>query len=374
MKSYSVKSNAKRFARGIAAKHPASLEAIEPVETSIGGMGWFPAVEITAIVCTEAAQQRIAMECPDAVVFWKGSRVAPGITRGDRPEPLVFDDATIASRPELAKLHPLQQAMVDAILDGDKPDQPTPNSVGKSAGVLIEHKSELIAQSDIAGNRVEYPIKNWPPESQRIGRGLRPVPPEIDVRDFGARGSIMSGQQSGKTAMQEAFVEKMLDEGHSVAVVSRGGVELRGAGSAKDITPAVNVSEVNLAMKGDAELAALAASLPPRTESSREEIDRRRAERRVRIDAEKVNPTPKPEKINKTKIILDLIKRKGGATQEELETATGWQRHTLRGFIAGTLRKRLAPVGLEIECIRKKGEPTRYMVPMMEADRKGGEA
>lgn len=109
--------------------------------------------------------------------------------------------------------------------------------------------------------------------------------------------------------------------------------------------------------------AEIAAAIPPLTPSTPEEIAQRRAERRARIDAEKAagtrTKTGERVKINKTQKILDLINRDGGATQNELESATGWQRHTLRGFIAGTLRKRLAPVG-RIECTRAKDGNSVY--------------
>jgi len=39
--------------------------------------------------------------------------------------------------------------------------------------------------------------------------------------------------------------------------------------------------------------------------------------------------------------ILDLLKRSGGASTKELLKATGWQPHSLRGFLSGTVRKKL---------------------------------
>lgn len=44
-------------------------------------------------------------------------------------------------------------------------------------------------------------------------------------------------QRFGKTAMLMQFVERMLDKGETVCVVSQQGVEVRGAGTARDITP-----------------------------------------------------------------------------------------------------------------------------------------
>jgi hypothetical protein len=42
--------------------------------------------------------------------------------------------------------------------------------------------------------------------------------------------------------------------------------------------------------------------------------------------------------------VLGLLKRKTGATLAELVAATGWQPHSVRGFMSGTVRKRMALV------------------------------
>ena len=43
--------------------------------------------------------------------------------------------------------------------------------------------------------------------------------------------------------------------------------------------------------------------------------------------------------------ILDLLKRPGGATAKELMKATGWQPHSVRGYLSGTIRKKM---GLDV--------------------------
>jgi hypothetical protein len=44
---------------------------------------------------------------------------------------------------------------------------------------------------------------------------------------------------------------------------------------------------------------------------------------------------------SKTAKIVDLLKRPGGATLKELMKATGWQAHSVRGFLSGTLGKKM---------------------------------
>jgi hypothetical protein len=54
---------------------------------------------------------------------------------------------------------------------------------------------------------------------------------------------------------------------------------------------------------------------------------------------------------SKTASILEMLKRPEGATAKELLKATAWQPHSLRGFISGTLGKKM---GLTV--ISTKGE------------------
>ena len=44
---------------------------------------------------------------------------------------------------------------------------------------------------------------------------------------------------------------------------------------------------------------------------------------------------------SKTARILDLLKRPGGITLKELVKATGWQAHSVRGFLSGTIGKKM---------------------------------
>jgi Protein of unknown function (DUF3489) len=51
--------------------------------------------------------------------------------------------------------------------------------------------------------------------------------------------------------------------------------------------------------------------------------------------------------------VLALLHRPGGASISDLVKTTGWQQHSVRGFLAGTVRKRL---GLNLESKKQDGE------------------
>jgi hypothetical protein len=44
---------------------------------------------------------------------------------------------------------------------------------------------------------------------------------------------------------------------------------------------------------------------------------------------------------SKSARIVDLLKQPGGATAKELMKITGWQAHSLRGFLSGTVSKKM---------------------------------
>ena len=57
--------------------------------------------------------------------------------------------------------------------------------------------------------------------------------------------------------------------------------------------------------------------------------------------------------------VLELLKRPGGATSKELMKATGWQPHSVRGFLSGTVGKRM---GLAVTSTKGEDGERSYSV------------
>ena len=62
---------------------------------------------------------------------------------------------------------------------------------------------------------------------------------------------------------------------------------------------------------------------------------------------------------SKSEAMLALLQSEGGATIAELMAATGWQAHSIRGFLSGTVAKRL---GHTVRSVQIEGEARRYRV------------
>lgn len=57
--------------------------------------------------------------------------------------------------------------------------------------------------------------------------------------------------------------------------------------------------------------------------------------------------------------VLEMLRRKGGCTLPEIMKATGWQAHTVRGFISGTVGKKL---GIEVKSTKNDSGERTYAV------------
>ena len=62
---------------------------------------------------------------------------------------------------------------------------------------------------------------------------------------------------------------------------------------------------------------------------------------------------------SKSATILDLLKRKDGAALKELMKATGWQAHSVRGFLSGTIGKKM---GLAVTSTKAENGERTYSI------------
>ena len=65
----------------------------------------------------------------------------------------------------------------------------------------------------------------------------------------------------------------------------------------------------------------------------------------------------KPREGTKQALLIGLLRGEDGATVEEMATLTGWRHHTVRGAIAGALKKRL---GLDVASRKVEGRGRVY--------------
>jgi hypothetical protein len=76
-------------------------------------------------------------------------------------------------------------------------------------------------------------------------------------------------------------------------------------------------------------------------------------------DAEAAHSTRTPRAGTKQAALIAMLRASDGATIEEITAATGWQAHTVRGAIAGALKKKL---GLDVTSEKVEGRGRVYRI------------
>ena len=94
------------------------------------------------------------------------------------------------------------------------------------------------------------------------------------------------------------------------------------------------------------------AGTPNSAVSARKLLPTRTPESRVEIEAS-------AREGSKASKVLDLLKRSGGGTLQELMKATGWQAHSVRGFLSGTVGKKM---GLAVTSAKSEDGERSYSI------------
>jgi hypothetical protein len=96
--------------------------------------------------------------------------------------------------------------------------------------------------------------------------------------------------------------------------------------------------------------AATAKKLPRSVESKAERVA---AKTPVKIDQ------PQVELVTKQERVLTLLSQPNGASIAEMMQATDWQQHSVRGFLAGTVKKKL---GFSLTSVKPNDGVRRYRI------------
>ncbi len=126
----------------------------------------------------------------------------------------------------------------------------------------------------------------------------------------------------------------------------------------KSAAPKKGSAKSNAPSRRKAVSAAATAKKPPRFVESKA----------ARVAAGKTSPQPfeskteqvaQNERVTKQERMLTLLSRPQGASIEEMMQATDWQQHSVRGFLAGTVKKKL---GFWLTSSKPDGGIRRYRI------------
>jgi hypothetical protein len=89
----------------------------------------------------------------------------------------------------------------------------------------------------------------------------------------------------------------------------------------------------------------------PKTKNGAKKAEARKAAKKLAKTA------AEPREGSKKATVIAMLERKGGATLAEIAKTMGWENHTVRGFISGTLGKRM---GLSVESFKNDSGERAY--------------
>ncbi len=128
-----------------------------------------------------------------------------------------------------------------------------------------------------------------------------------------------------------------------------GSTGLPGANATETIMSKIITATAKTAAKSEASSRKLRASVNPRAKKGTRTV-------KPHGKAQAVTDAPAKSKCGQ---ILQLLRRNKGASLSELRDATGWQAHSVRGFLSGTVKKRM---GLALSSVKPEHGNRRYTI------------
>jgi hypothetical protein len=98
---------------------------------------------------------------------------------------------------------------------------------------------------------------------------------------------------------------------------------------------------------------------PKAAKGAKKPVAKSTVKKAAKPGAKKAATAKLPREFSKKAIVLDLLRRKAGATMAEIMTATDWQVHSVRGFISGALGKKM---GLKVESTKNDAGDRCYRI------------
>jgi Protein of unknown function (DUF3489) len=159
-----------------------------------------------------------------------------------------------------------------------------------------------------------------------------------------------SGQQAAATAIcRIALLWPPSRVIHVIAVITAQGENMKSITEQAETAAPVVTTETKATKKATPG-ARRANVAPAKGKSGKKATPKKKAPRSAQNEAREGS---------KTATILEMLKRPGGASAKDLLKATGWQPHSLRGFLSGTVGKKM---GLTVTSTKGEDRERSYSV------------
>jgi Protein of unknown function (DUF3489) len=137
-----------------------------------------------------------------------------------------------------------------------------------------------------------------------------------------------------------------------------------------DVTAVITAEGANMTAEETPTSPALATESQPKANKKARGAQKRADVAKTKgKSAKKATPTKKAPKGakkaksaragSKTNQVLELLRQPGGITAKELRKATGWQAHSVRGFLSGTVGKKM---GLTVISTKSEDGERNYSI------------